>query len=176
MEQCLRLSNPTSLFDRLCDTRIIPFNLRVYEEQCENLSKEILKTLEKVKPGALICCSWCDASVGKSSMNGGAIDVPVKSWGIFVGLIGAKIKHIILAQNSFKYTDGLFDLDYTAIPIGWAVEIEVIVPEYLPRNVVADLTRSFIAVNKQTNTMQRTRTPRTFQHRMQRLSTHDRPY
>jgi hypothetical protein len=39
---------------------------------------------------------WTDASIGKTSTNGGVIDVPVQSWGIFVGVFG-KRKHIILA-------------------------------------------------------------------------------
>jgi hypothetical protein len=54
---------------------------------------------------------WTDASIGKTSTNGGVIDVPVRSWGIFVGVFG-KRKHIIFAQNSFRYAEGLLDLDY----------------------------------------------------------------
>jgi hypothetical protein len=89
--------------------------------------------LDQLCPGDLICVSWSDASVGKSSGSGMTIDVPVKSWGIFVGLIGDKIKHIVLAQNSFRYADGLYDLDYTAIPVGWALNVEVMVKEHIPR-------------------------------------------
>ncbi len=61
------------------------------------LSKQALKLLENVKSGDLISVDWCDASVGKSSGSGMAIDVPVKSWGIFVGLISDKViatKHL----------------------------------------------------------------------------------
>jgi hypothetical protein len=76
-----------------------------------SLSKQVLKLLESVKPGDLIAVDWCDASVGKSTGSGMGIDVPVKSWGIYVGLIGDKIKHIVIAQNSFRYADDLFDLD-----------------------------------------------------------------
>lgn len=83
-------------------------------------AKQVLKALENVSPGDLIAVEWCDASVGESSGSGMAIDAPVKSWGIFVGLIGDRVKHIVLSQNSFRYADGLYDLDYTAIPIGWA--------------------------------------------------------
>jgi hypothetical protein len=35
------------------------------------MSKQILKLLENVKPGDLIAVDWCDASTGKSSLNGG---------------------------------------------------------------------------------------------------------
>src|SRR5512139_3796425 len=98
------------------------------------MKNNIRKTVDGLSPGDLICCSWCDASVGKSSGSGMRIDVPVKSWGIYVGLIGDKVKHIVLAQNSFRYSDGLFDLDYTAVPLSWAVEVSVLVREHIPRD------------------------------------------
>jgi hypothetical protein len=59
---------------------------------------------------------WTDASIGKTSTNGGVIDVPVRSWGIFVGVFGKR-------KNSFEYADGLCDLDYTAIPLGWVEDV-----------------------------------------------------
>ena len=124
------------------------------------------KMIEGLSPGDLICVEWSDASVGKSSGSGVAIDVPVKSWGIFIGLLGEKTKHIVLAQNSFRYADGLFDLDYTAIPLGWTVDVAVLAKEHVPRQVADKLVNSFLlgghrAFNR----------PRTFQ---QRLSTHGR--
>jgi hypothetical protein len=130
----------------------------------------VLKSLENVKPGALICVSWCDASIGKSRANRGVIDVPVKSWGVFVGLIGTKIKHIVIAQNSFKYANSLFDLDYTAVPVGWAIDIEVIVDQYLPKQVADSLIESFVVSESQV--LRRSTSPRAFVHRQQRLSTH----
>ena len=130
--------------------------------------KQVLKALENVSPDDLIAVEWCDASVGKSSGSGMAIDVPVKSWGIFVGLIGDRVKHIVLAQNSFRYADGLYDLDYTAIPIGWAVDSSVLVKAHIPKDSACKLVNSFLmgghrAFNR----------PRTFQ---RRLSTHGRPH
>jgi hypothetical protein len=73
-----------------------------------------------------------------------AIDVPVKSWGIYVGLIGDKVKHIVLAQNSFRYSDGLFDLDYTAVPLGWAVDVSVLIKEHIPKEAATRLVNSFM--------------------------------
>jgi hypothetical protein len=70
----------------------------------------LVSQLGLCKPGDLVCCMWTDASIGKTSTNGGVIDVSVRSWGIFVGVFG-KRKHIIVAQNSFEYADGLCDLD-----------------------------------------------------------------
>lgn len=100
--------------------------------------------LDSVSPGDLICCEWCDASVGKSSGSGIAIDVPVKSWGVFIGLFGEKTKHIVLAQNSFRYADGLFDLDYTAIPISWTVNLGVVVKQHIPKEIAGKLVNSFL--------------------------------
>ena len=138
--------------------------------------KQVLSELENVKPGDLVSVDWCDASTGKASANGGAVDVPVRSWGIFLGLIDGRIKHIILAQNSFRFTDFVFDLDYTCIPLGWSVEIQVIVAGHVPLRVAMDMMRSFAKDSGQSrmNTAG-LRSPKTFEHRMQRLSTHGKP-
>jgi hypothetical protein len=108
--------------------------------------KQALKALKNMSPGDLIAVEWCDASVGKSSGSGMAIEVPVKSWGIFVGLIGDRVKHIVLAQNSFRHADDLYDLDYTAIPIGWTVNTAVLVKEHIPKDSACKLVNSFLMV------------------------------
>lgn len=137
------------------------------------MSKQILKLLENVKPGDLIAVDWCDASVGKSSGSGMTIDVPVKSWGIFVGLIGDKIKHIVIAQNSFRYADGLFDLDYTAIPVGWALGVSVLLKEHIPTDSANRLVNSFIIGGRRLMN-----SPRTFRRALaqRRLSIDGRHY
>lgn len=131
------------------------------------------KQLEALSPGDLICCSWCDTSVGKSSGSGMAIDVPVSSWDIFVDLIGDKVKHIVLAQNSFRYADGLFDLDYTAIPMSWAIDVKVLIKEHIPKEAANKLVNSFMMGRHRS--MNR---PRTFRIALaqRRLSTDGRPY
>ena len=121
---------------------------------------------ESLRPGDLVCVEWCDASVGKSSGSGVAIDVPVKSWGVYVGLFGEKAKHIVLAQNSFRYSDGLFDLDYTAIPAIWAIDLSVIVKAHVPESIAGKLVNSFLLGGHRMFKHQRT-----FQ---RRLSTHER--
>lgn len=105
---------------------------------------DLRRNLAAISPGDLICCEWCDASIGKSSGSGAAIDVPVKSWGLFIGLFGEKTKHIVLAQNSFKYADGLYDLDYTAVPLSWAVNLTVVVKHHVPEEVAGKLVNSFL--------------------------------
>jgi hypothetical protein len=113
---------------------------------------------------------WTDASIGKTSTNGGVIDVPVRSWGIFVGVFG-KRKHIILAQNSFEYSDGMCDLDYTAIPLGWVEDVQIIAQHYTPEEAVRSLVASFVRCDNEHKTSQsRSNRPRTFVQR--RLSIH----
>jgi len=106
--------------------------------------KGLKKEFESLRPGDLVCVEWCDASVGKSSSSRSVIDVPVKSWGVFIGVFGSRAKHIVLAQNSFKYNDGLFDLDYTAIPVGWTLDLVVVAKSHLPAEVANNLVNSFV--------------------------------
>ncbi len=86
---------------------------------------------------------WTDASIGKTSTNGGIIDVPVRSWGVFVGMFGRR-KHIIPAQNSFEYADGLCDLDYIEIPTGWIEDVQIITPHYTHEAALSVLVASFV--------------------------------
>jgi len=65
------------------------------------MNKLVLKQIKSCVLGDLVRIEWFDASVGKSLSSGGAIDVPVKSWGIYLSVLGERNKHTILAQNSF---------------------------------------------------------------------------
>ena len=134
--------------------------------------KNLKNELKSLCVGDLISVEWCDASVGKSSGSGEAIDVPVKSWGIFIGVLGVKTKHIVLAQNSFCYADNLHDLDYTAIPLSWTVDISVLVKEHVPKEEAGTLVNSFLQGGHRTLNHSRT-----FQRRIlqQRLSVDGRP-
>ena len=127
---------------------------------------QLKKIFDNLRPGDLVCVEWCDASVGKSSGSGVSIDVPVKSWGIYVGLFGERTKHIVLAQNSFRYSDGLFDLDYTAVPASWTLDVVVVVKSHLTEQVAKSLVNSFLLGGHRAFKHQRT-----FQ---RRASTHER--
>ena len=134
--------------------------------------KQVLKDLEAVAPGDLIAVEWFDASIGKSSASGAAIDVPVQSWGIYVGLIGKRVKHIVIAQNSFRYSNGFFDLDYTAIPLSWALGVSVLVKGHIPSDVATRIVNSFLAGGHRALRHPRTLKSRVFQ---MRLSEDGRP-
>ncbi len=106
--------------------------------------KEIQTTIKNLAAGDLVCVEWSDASIGKSLHNGAVgIDVPVKSWGVFLGIMGKRREHVVLAQNAFRYSDGLFDIDYTAIPLPWATGASVVEKGYVGAEEAAVLMHSF---------------------------------
>jgi hypothetical protein len=81
--------------------------------------------------------------------------VPVHSWGIFIGVFGEKSKHIVIAQNSFKYSSGIFDIDYTAVPLTWTLKVIVVAKACVDAQVARQLVNSFLlggrrALNKRT--------------------------
>ncbi len=106
--------------------------------------KEVINQVKSLAAGDLVCIEWSDASIGKSLSNGiGGIDVPVKSWGVFIGVLGKRREHVILAQNCFRYSDGLFDIDYTAIPLPWATSASVIEKSHVEAEEAQVLLHSF---------------------------------
>lgn len=105
--------------------------------------KEVLKQIKNLQLGDLIRVDWYDASIGKS-IGGGSIDVPVKSWGIYLGVLGEKNKHIVLAQNGFKYSNGIWDVDFTSIPLSWAVTISVLAKNEVKSEEAQSLLQSFL--------------------------------
>lgn len=109
------------------------------------MNKRVLKDIRNVTPGDVIFVSWTDASIGKSLSGGLAgIDIRVSSWGLFIGLLGKKSKHIILAQNNFRYADGLYDIDYTAIPLSWTVNVKVVDKQHMKPEEAKQLLNSFL--------------------------------
>ncbi|MCW4010629.1 MAG: hypothetical protein NWF05_08420 [Candidatus Bathyarchaeota archaeon] len=99
---------------------------------------------KNLSAGDLVRVEWTDASIGKSLSNGlGGIDVPVRSWGIFIGVLGQKRRHVILAQNAFRYSDGLYDIDYTAVPVPWTTCVTVLVKGHVSAEEARVLLHSF---------------------------------
>ena len=111
--------------------------------------KDVSKHVKGLKLGDLVCLEWFDASIGKSLSGGlNSIDVPVKSWGIFLGVLGQKNKHVILAQNCFRYADGFYDIDYTAVPLAWTTNVTLIAKAYVPLKEAKQLLNSFLVGGK----------------------------
>jgi hypothetical protein len=107
--------------------------------------REVVRQVKSLSVGDLVRVEWFDASIGKSLSGGlNGIDIPVQSWGVFLGVMGKKNKHIILAQNNFRYSDGVCDIDYTAIPLGWAVNVQVVQAHHIPADEAKQLLNSFL--------------------------------
>jgi len=107
------------------------------------VNRRVLKQLKALQPGSLIKIEWFDASIGKSRRS--FIDVPALSYGLFLGLLGDMNKHIVLCQNSFRYTDGMYEVDYTAVPIDWSVKVTIIRENEVSEQVAKELLNSFVA-------------------------------
>ena len=108
------------------------------------MKKKVEGDLKNLSLGDLVRVDWTDASIGKSLSAGVDVDVPVASWGIYLGLLGQKSKHIILVQNNFRYCDGLYDLDYTAIPLVWSSKISVLAKNHIQPSDAQMLLNSFL--------------------------------
>jgi len=130
--------------------------------------KEVVKQVKGLSLGDLVKVDWFDASIGKSLSGGlSGIDVPVQSWGIFLGVLGEKNRHIILAQNSFRYADGIYDIDYTAVPVVWASNITAIIKNHVPPETAKQLLNSFLVGGKRTSGAKRIK--------QQKAVNHERP-
>ena len=101
--------------------------------------------LEGLHKGDLIRVDWFDASRGHALTIRGKLDSPVYSWGIFLGVLGQKRRHIVLAQNSFKLSDELFDVDYTCIPTSFLDKVTVIHEAEILPEIAELLLLSFTA-------------------------------
>ena len=108
-----------------------------------------MSQIKSLTAGDLIQVEWCDASIGKSLSNGiSGIDVHVKSWGVLIGLLGQRTIHVILAQNCFRYSDGLYDIDYTAVPVPWTTNATVISKTHVSADEASNLLNSFLLKEK----------------------------
>jgi hypothetical protein len=113
------------------------------------MKEGVKKQVKGLSLGDLVRVEWFDASIGKSLSGGlNGIDVPVVSWGIFLGVLGSKNRHIILAQNSFRYADGFYDIDYTAVPLAWTANATIIAKAHVPVEEAKQLLNSFLVGGK----------------------------
>jgi hypothetical protein len=65
--------------------------------------------------------------------------------------MGKRREHVILAQNAFRYTDGLYDIDYTAIPLPWATSSTLIQNAHVGAEEAQVLLHSFTLNEKAKN-------------------------
>jgi len=68
----------------------------------------------------------------------------VRSVGFFFGLVGEQVKHIVIARDIFCWPGkGDFDVDLTAIPLGMAKGVKVIMNEVLDPKLCFQLKTAF---------------------------------
>jgi hypothetical protein len=99
--------------------------------------------LSELVKGDLIRVDWFDASRGQALTIRGRLDIPVYSWGIYLGILGQKRRHIVLAQNSFKLNNEFYDVDYTCVPVSFLDEVTVIHKAEISADVAELLLLSF---------------------------------
>jgi hypothetical protein len=111
--------------------------------------------LEGIKPGDLVVVDWLDSSHGRietqrklreTRPNVAAIDCPVKSYGVFLGLFGKKSRHIVVTSSLWIYTavEDYGQVDTIVIPIGCVENIRVLQPQVLDANNVMLCRSAFL--------------------------------
>ena len=99
--------------------------------------------LEGVSKGDLVRVCWFDASRGQALTIRGRLDIPVYSWGIYLSVLGQKRRHIVLAQNSFRLNNDLYDVDYTCVPVSFLDSITVVNKAEVPPEIADLMILSF---------------------------------
>ncbi len=101
--------------------------------------------------GDLVRVQWFDASKGEARINKRAepsvqFDIPVTSWGVFLGIVGEKTKHVVLLRDHFEMSEalGVYDIDFNVIPIGMIHRIEALKSGELDHDVAALLQEAFL--------------------------------
>jgi len=117
------------------------------------LNKKVLKQLGELQLGDLVEVTWLDASKGRletveemreSGASGAEIDLPVTSYGVYIGAFGKIAKHIVLVASKWLYSQGYGQIDCTIIPLGTVENIKVLLPKLMDAENVRLCQQAFI--------------------------------
>jgi len=117
------------------------------------MSKKVLKQLSELQPGDLVEVRWLDASRGKvetveemreAGASGAEIDLPVTSYGVYIGAFGKIAKHIVLVASQWLFAQGYGQIDCTIIPVGTVENINVLKPKLMNAENVHVCQQAFI--------------------------------
>ncbi|NIR17118.1 hypothetical protein GWN63_05630 [Candidatus Bathyarchaeota archaeon] len=107
--------------------------------------------LEDIRLGDLVRVQWNDASKGearisKDQKSDVQFDIPVTSWGVFLGLVGHRTKHVVLLRDHFQMslTLGIYDVDFNVVPLGMISQIAILKQGELDPQVAALLQTAFL--------------------------------
>jgi len=117
------------------------------------MSKKVLKQLSELQLGDLIEVTWLDASRGKletveelreAGVSGAEIDLPVTSYGVYIGTFGKIAKHIALVASQWLFAQGYGQIDCTIIPVGTVENIRVLQPKLMNTENIRVCQQAFI--------------------------------
>lgn len=116
------------------------------------IMREVRKQIKGLQFGDLIRVRWFDACKGEARVDQQSeeakvqFDVPVTSWGVFLGLVGEKTKHVVLIRDHFQMnaSSGVYDIDFSVVPIGMIHAIEVLKRSELEPKVAELLQQAFL--------------------------------
>lgn len=115
------------------------------------MNKEVLRQVKSLQLGDLVRVRWFDASKGeahidKDSQSPIQFDIPVTSWGVFLGVVGEKTKHILLIRDHFQMHEdlGVYDIDFNVVPVGMIHGVELLKQGELEQSVAILLQQAFL--------------------------------
>jgi len=114
--------------------------------------REVRNQIKGLQLGDLIRVRWFDACKGEARIDDQSdeakvqFDVPVTSWGVFLGLVGEKTKHVLLIRDHFQMnaTSGVYDIDFSVVPIGMIHAVEVLKQGELEPEIAKLLQQAFL--------------------------------
>jgi len=115
------------------------------------MNKEVLRQVKSLQLGDLVRVRWFDASKGeahidKDSQSPIQFDIPVTSWGVFLGVVGEKTKHVLLIRDHFQMHEdlGVYDIDFNVVPVGMIHGVELLKQGELEQSVAILLQQAFL--------------------------------
>jgi len=114
--------------------------------------REVKRQIRGLQLGDLIRVRWFDACKGEarideqSEESGVQFDIPVTSWGVFLGVVGEKTKHVLLIRDHFQMNAsmGVYDIDFSVVPIGMINAVELLKRSELEPTVAKLLQQAFL--------------------------------
>jgi len=117
------------------------------------MSEKVVEQLKKLRLGDLVEVTWLDASRGKletveelreAGAAGAEIDLPVTSYGIYIGTFGRIAKHVVLVASQWLFSQGYGQIDCTIIPVGTVENIRVLMSKLMDMENVRVCQQAFI--------------------------------
>jgi hypothetical protein len=122
------------------------------ELEMAKLVREVKRQIRGLQLGDLVRVCWFDACKGEARIDEQSeearmqFDIPVTSWGVFLGVVGEKTKHVLLIRDHFQMNAslGVYDIDFNVVPIGMINAIDVLKRSELEPNVAKLLQQAFL--------------------------------